>query len=127
MGCEIDDTKNQFAVDGASVVDVSTQFASTKVYVVPTDEELEIASQTASVADLIQVEKPRVVEEPIVEPSKDSAKPIGNVLFVDGGGATAPAELGLMFAAMTAHEKVVFSARAPRVCGPEAGAVSGGL
>ena len=62
-----------FAVDGASVVDVSTQFASTKVYVVPTDEELEIASQTASVADLIQVEKPRVVEEPIVEPSKDAA------------------------------------------------------
>ena len=108
LGCEIDDTKNTFAVDGASVVDVSTQFASTKVYVVPTDEELEIASQTASVADLIQVEKPRVVEEPIVEPSKDSAKPIGNVLFVDGGGATAPAELGLMFAAMTAHEKVGF-------------------
>ena len=96
------------------------------MYVVPTDEELEIASQTASVADLIQVEKPRVVEGPIVEPSKDSAKPIGSVLL-STEGATAPGGAGLMFAAMTAHEKLAFPARAPRVCGPEAGAVSGGL
>ena len=108
LGCEIDATKNAFAVDGESVVDVSTQFASTKVYVVPTDEELEIASQTASVADLIEEVKPSVVVPETVAPSKDAAPPIGNVLFVDGGGATAPAELGLMFAAMTAHEKVGF-------------------
>ena len=108
LGCEIDATKNAFAVDGESVVDVSTQFASTKVYVVPTDEELEIASQTASVADLIEEVKPSVVVPETVAPSKDAAPPIGNVLFVDGGGATAPAELGLMFAAMTAHSSVGF-------------------
>ena len=74
----------------------------------PTDEELEIASQTASVADLIEEVKPSVVVPETVAPSKDAAPPIDNVLFVDGGGATAPAELGLMFAAMTAHASVGF-------------------
>lgn len=109
LGCEVDATKNQFAVDGVTVVDVSVAHASTKIFVVPTNEELEIATQTAAVADLVPVVAAPAAEPAAAkEPAADAAPPIGQVLFVDGGGATAPAELGLLFAAMTAHPRVGF-------------------
>lgn len=116
LGVAVDPTRNAFAVDGA-VADVSAPHASCKVFVVPTDEELEIATQTAEaagVAPRAPVPAPRIQTLP---KDANALPPVGPALLVDGGGATAPAELGLLFAALPMHGRLGFFRPVREPCG----------
>ena len=84
LGCEVDATKNGMAVDGDAVREISTAFSRTKAFVVPTDEEVEIATQTAQITGVIAEEK---VERPpptpqVVLPDTDVA-PLGSPCGVE--------------------------------------------
>mmetsp|Transcript_20127 Transcript_20127/g.60011 ORF Transcript_20127/g.60011 Transcript_20127/m.60011 type:complete len:1183 (+) Transcript_20127:244-3792(+) len=121
LGCEVDATKNGMAVDGGGVREISTAFSRTKAFVVPTDEEVEIATQTAQVTGVVvEEEVARPPPTPRVALPDADVAPLGSAVFVDGGGKTTPAELGLMFSALGAHENVGYFRTVADVCDEDA-------
>lgn len=97
----VDPSKNETAVGADVIMEINKQFTKTKVLVVPTDEELSIATQSADLA------LPKD-EEPLPTTQMRSQPRVSSNLFCHSLGQTytAPEEVGLMNVFSASAEKI---------------------
>lgn len=112
LGVAIDGVKNQ-AIDAAEgPVEISSTFSRTKVLVVPSDEEQEMALEATRCVGLLDAELEALRAAKTAEDSAklaaslgassarhetSSVPPLGRAIFVDGASPTAIVEVGLLY------------------------------